>query len=279
MKNLISLFVLLFFTTLLCAQEHFQVEKLGKGQPVLLFPGFTCTDEVYNDIKPVLKEHFEVHAFTFAGFGEVPAIEFPWLPKIKDAISAYVAERNLEDPIIIGHSMGGTLGLWLAAEHPGLYSKIIVVDALPAMGALMFPGVDTEQFAYDTPYNEQVLNMDPAAFRTVAEQTAAAMTLNVEKRGRLIDWMVQADRKTYVYGYTDLLKIDLRNQLKNITDPVSILGATHPYGKEVAEQTYTSQYANLKDYHLNFAEGSAHFIMYDKPTWFLEQLKNELNIQ
>ena len=82
-----------------------------------------------------------------------------------------------------------------------------------------------------------------------------------------------SDRETYVYGYTDLLKLDLRQDLENIRVPVTILAATEPYGYETAKSTYKIQYKNLKEYDLKFAQGAKHFIMYDQPDWFLQNLK------
>lgn len=280
MKTLKITFVLL--SVLLCfnlqAQKPFEVEVSGKGQPVLLFPGFTSTGKVYEDIIGLIAEKYEVHTFTFAGFGGVPAIEKPWFPKIKESMEDYISENNLKDPIIIGHSMGGTLGLWLASDHPKLFSKLIIIDALPAMGALMMPNYSSENIAYDNPYNQQMLGMKDAEFEKMATQMASSMTKIEEKQRQLIHWMMVTDRETYVYDYTDLLKTDLREDLSKIKSPVVILGATYPYGKEVAEKNYTEQYKNLEDYSLRFAEGSAHFIMYDAPEWFAGQVKSELDL-
>ncbi len=111
-------------------------------------------------------------------------------------------------------------------------------------------------------------------FDAMATQMATGMSLNQEKQQQLKDWMVQADRKTYVYGYTDLLKLDLREDLVKISIPVSILAAAQPYGLEMAEHTYAEQYKYLKDYDINFAADAAHFIMYDSPQWFQEKLNN-----
>jgi hypothetical protein len=58
--------------------------------------------------------------------------------------------------------------------------------------------------------------------------------------------MQHADRGTYVYGYTDLLKLDLRDSIKNIKVPVTILAATEPYGEATVKQTYLDQYKNLE---------------------------------
>ena len=279
MKTLKIVVILSFFISVfgMNAQTPFEVTVKGEGQPVLLFPGFTCTGEVWEETVTELSKNYECHIFTFAGFGGVAPIEKPWLPKIKEGIIKYVEKEKLKDPIVIGHSLGGALGLWLATYDNHPYSKLIIVDALPSTGALMMPNFKSENMVYDNPWNKQMLEMDAEAFEKVATQMASGMTLNTDKHQQLKDWIIQADRKTYVYGYTDLLKLDLREDIAKINIPVTVLGATHPYGLEMAKQTYEGQYKNLKEYTIEFAEGAAHFIMYDQSEWFLNQIRKELD--
>lgn len=258
------------------AQEAFEVERIGEGQPVLLFPGFASTGVVWQEIKDDLSQNYECHIFTFAGSGGVAPVDFPWLSKIRAGIENYVRHNDLQNAVIIGHSLGGTLGLWMASQHPEDYSRIIVVDALPAMGALMIPDYKSEDIVYDSPYNQQLLKMNEEEFRNMALQMVASMSLNKEKHSQLAEWITETDRKTFVYGYTDLLKLDLREDLSRIKIPVSILAATQPYGKEIVEINYKKQYEKLNSYTLKFAEDSGHFIMYDQPEWFLKEIKSEL---
>lgn len=266
----------LIITLSLNAQKPFKVIVKGKGQPILFFPGFTCTGEVWDTTVAELSRNYECHIFTFAGFGGVAPIEKPWLPKIKEGIIEYVTEQQLKNPIIIGHSLGGALGLWLTIEENNPYSKLIVVDALPSTGALMIPNFKSENMVYDNPWNTQMLEMNAIAFEKMAMQMASGMTLNTERQLQIKDWVLQSDRETYVYGYTDLLKLDLREEISKIKIPVIVLAATHPYGREMARQTYEGQYKNLEIYEIEYAEGSAHFIMYDKPEWFLTQITEHL---
>ena len=272
-----SIFFLVLFSLQALAQKEFKVQLEGSGEPILLFPGFTSTNEVWEDIVGELSRHYEVHSFTFAGFGGVPPIGSPWLPQIKLAVEDYIRKNNLKQPTVIGHSMGGTLGLWLAADNPDTFKKIIVVDALPAMGALMMPNYKSENIVYDNPYNKQILEMDKTEFAAMAAQIASSMSLNKDKHELLKKWILETDRETYVYGYTDLLKLDLREDLAKITSPVVILAATHPYGKENAEKNYKEQYKHLDSYTLNFADNAGHFIMFDQQEWFLSKLKSELD--
>ena len=279
MKRVRSLFVMVLIaalTTSLTAQSNaFKVNVVGEGPPLLFFPGFACTYEVWEDQVAELSKGYECHVFTFAGFGDVAPIEFPWYPKIKEAILGYIEENNLQNAIAIGHSLGGTLALSLASEKP-IFQKLVIVDALTSTGALMFPNYNPDDMVYDSPYNNQLLAMGEEDFSKMATGMASGMIMNKEKQGQIIEWMKKADRKTYVYGYTDYLKVDLREEVGKIKIPVTILAATQPYGEEMARQTYQEQFKNLSDFELKFANGASHFIMYDQPEWFLNELKLSL---
>lgn len=278
MKTIKMLLFGLLLTSVQLSQAQafpFKVEVTGKGNPILFFPGFTCTGDVWEDTVRELSKTHQCHVFTFAGFGDVPAIDTPWLPKIKEGVLRYISEERLNNPSIVGHSLGGALALWMATESDS-FEQLVIVDGLPSTGALMMPNFKSEYMVYESPYNKQVLEMNPAEFEAMANQMASGMALNTEKRSKIKEWMLQADRETYVYGYTDLLKLDLREAISKIKVPVTVLAATHPYGYETAKSTYETQFAKLKEYEIHFAQESAHFIMYDQPDWFMEQLKSTL---
>lgn len=278
MKKVISILSLIF----LLVNQHafsqyaeFEVTVTGKGDPVLLIPGFTCTASVWDDTVAVLSENYECHVFTLAGFGEVPAIDLPWLPKIKEGLIRYVKEKNLKKPTVIGHSLGGSLALWMASEEDNLFKKLIVVDALPSIGALMIPNFDAETIVYDNPFSTSILNMDEKSFSAMADQMASFMSLNKEKHAQLKEWILKTDRETYVHGYTDLLKLDLRVVISKIDIPVTILAATSP-NKEVIIAQYEKQYQKMEQKRILYADNAAHFIMFDQPGWFLESVISEL---
>ena len=276
LKKIVFFLTCIFGFSINAQNQPFKVSVKGEGDPILLFPGFTCTGEVWEDAVAELSKTHECHIFTFAGFGGVAPIEKPWLPKIKEGIEKYISENSIKAPTIIGHSLGGALALWLASEEKSAFKKLIIVDALASTGALMMPNFKSEHMVYDNPYNQQLLAMDATSFEKMAGQMVTGMCLNTEKQQQIKDWMVASDRETYVYGYTDLLKLDLREDISRIQIPVTILAATHPYGKEMAGKTYEEQYKNLKSYEIKFADEAAHFIMYDQPEWFIEQLTTEL---
>lgn len=279
MKNVILLIISLVFSLSVYAKSENQpiyVEVKGKGQPIILIPGFTVPGDIWNPLVKKLEKNYECHIVTLAGFAGKEPIDFPWLPKVNESLKNYILENDLQNATIIGHSLGGTIATWLAAQQDITLSKIILLDALPASGALMIPDFKPENLVYDNPYSDQQLAMDET-FEQTAIAMSKGMSLKESAREKIKNWILESDRKTYVYGYTDYLKLDLREDLKNISIPVTIIAASEPYGKETVKQTYKSQYNNLKDYNLIVAENSAHFIMLDKPDWFLEQIQKILS--
>lgn len=275
-KSILLMTMAVISFSLTAQNKAFEVNVSGTGETILFFPGFTCPGEVWEDIVSELSKTNECHVFTFAGFGSAPAIEKPWLPKIKEGISQYIADNKLQKATIVGHSLGGALGLWLASEDTFDFKKIIVVDALASTGALMMPDFDSETIVYDNPFNQTVLDMDAKNFDLMAGQMASGMALNKDKHNVLKSWILNTDRETYVYGYTDLLKLDLREVIGQINVPVTILAATEPYGEENVKKIYLEQYKNLEKYTIKYAKESAHFIMFDQPKWLLTNIIEEL---
>ena len=172
---------------------------------------------------------------------------------------------------LIGHSMGGNLATEVAAAMPERVQQLIIVDAIPCMRALMMPGVDAKYIRYDSPQVTRMLRMSEDSLRQTVVMTAQNMTTQPEKADTLVRWMMQANRETCVYGYTDLLKIDLRPQLNQITAPTLILGAPFP-DEKVVRENYAKQYANLASKDIRIAPDSRHFVMFDQPQWIYEQI-------
>jgi pimeloyl-ACP methyl ester carboxylesterase len=272
MRTFFTSFALVLFTTsALCQSPAIKVEKSGTGSPVLFLPGFTTPGSVWKETIRNLKVDKQSIIVSYAGFNGIAPIDTPWYPAIKAALIDYIKKENLSHLTIIGHSMGGDLAIELAAALPSRIEQLILVDAIPCMRELMMPGVPASQIQYDNPYSNQQLKMGDEAFKQVARMMAGNMTNNAAKVDTLVQWMVKADRKTYVYGYTDLLKLDLRESLKGVKAETLILGASFP-NAQLAQDNFEKQYANLKTKSIELAPNSKHFVMLDQPSWFYERV-------
>lgn len=256
-------------------QKAIQVDKQGQGNAILFLPGFTTPGSVWNETIDNLTGSYETHVVSYAGFNGMEPIGTPWYAPIKDQLVNYIKKTELTNLTIIGHSMGGNLAVELAAELSDKVNGLIIVDSLPCMRELMMPGVPANALQYDSPYNNRMLAMNTDEFNQIAVSMASNMTNDQSRMEELASWSIASDRKTYVYGYTDLLKLDLRPTLTNISTNTLILGATFP-SKDIARKTMETQYVNLENKTISMAEDSKHFIMFDQPEWFYEQINGYL---
>jgi pimeloyl-ACP methyl ester carboxylesterase len=253
-----------------------QVEKRGSGKPILYLPGFITPGSVWDETVKNVSGHYEHHLVSYAGFNGIAPIKMPWYETIKKELIDYIKSKKLKSVCIVGHSMGGNLAVDLAAELPDVVSNLVLVDAIPCMRELFMPGVPASQFQYDSPYNKQLLAMTSDKFLENAKMMGQSMTAKADKAETIIKWILDADRETYVYGYTDLLKLDLRDALKNVKATTLILGAPFP-DKAIVTTNFEKQYANLTNKTIDIAENSRHFIMFDQPEWLYSKVNAFLN--
>lgn len=252
-----------------------RITKSGHGAPILFLPGFVTPGSVWDETVKNLKGNYESHLVSYAGFNGIEPIPMPWYDAIRKELIAYVKTNKLTHVKLIGHSMGGNLAVEIAAELGGTVDHVIIVDALACMREVMMPGVPVEAFQYESAYNQKMLASTDEAFKQTATMMAQGMSATAEKHEVLKNWILAADRKTYVYGYTDLLKVDVRPSLANIKVPVLILGAPFPT-KEVVAPNFEKQYATLTNKTLEIAPAGRHFIMFDQPQWLYNQINSFL---
>jgi pimeloyl-ACP methyl ester carboxylesterase len=111
------------------------VEAGPKDAPaLLLIHGFLVSWLEWADVLEPLAEKFHVIAPDLPGFGDSekpgPA-RYPYgIDSFAEAMADLVAAFGVGRAHVMGHSMGGAVALTLAADHPELVQRLVVVDPL-----------------------------------------------------------------------------------------------------------------------------------------------------
>jgi pimeloyl-ACP methyl ester carboxylesterase len=93
--------------------------RSGSGAPLLLLHALGLSRASWAPVVPALAEHFDVLAVDLPGFGDSPPLPGEPSPKaLAAAVAAFLDERGLAVPHVVGNSLGGWVALELAALRP-----------------------------------------------------------------------------------------------------------------------------------------------------------------
>ena len=97
------------------------VSRCGDGPPLVLLPGIGLSRSTWAPILPALAEHFHVVALDLPGGGDSPPLPPGVEPEpaaLARAVAAALDVEGIERPHVAGNSLGGWVGLELAAIRP-----------------------------------------------------------------------------------------------------------------------------------------------------------------
>lgn len=102
----------------------------GSGADVLLLHGWGSSSDVYKGIIASLRSVCRFTALDFPGCGKSETMSEAWdIKDYADFVLEFIEKVGLENPILIGHSHGGRVCMYLAGNGLLEPSKIVLLDA------------------------------------------------------------------------------------------------------------------------------------------------------
>jgi pimeloyl-ACP methyl ester carboxylesterase len=271
----------LFADSKLVTLDRISVEVTGAGPDLILIPGLACSREVWKATAERLKAHYRLHLVQVAGFAGEPAranADGPVVTPTAEAIDAYIVQQKLAPAVLIGHSLGGTISLYLAEHHPDHVKKALLVDALPLYAMVMMPGANpsAEQLhGIAAQIRQGMAAASDADYAKSLEGQMAAYATGAADRDRIRGWALASDRRVVAGAVADDFELDLRPGLAANTVPISLLYPDYaPAGMAAgrADARYQGAYAQAAKVTVERIDKSLHFIMYDQPQAFADAL-------
>lgn len=100
----------------------------GEGYPLVLMHGWGCNLTTLASIENILVPNFKVLNIDFPGFGKSDEPQDIWgVEDYTQLMEELLKEEQFNNPIILGHSFGGRVGIIMASRNP--IKKLILVDA------------------------------------------------------------------------------------------------------------------------------------------------------
>jgi pimeloyl-ACP methyl ester carboxylesterase len=245
------------------------VDRYGSGATSIIFiPGLACGPWEWAREITALSQHNTVYAFTLSGFNGIPySINGDPFDAFSRDFWTLLDSHKIARPVVIGHSLGGTLAIALAEQHSDRLGGILALDGLPVFPSLAQADASARAKAaqaasaqiaaethdqlvdYEKKYM-QVATLDP----TLVDPTAA-LEASSDPKG-IAAW-IGAD-----------LAIDLRPDLAKITIPFVELMPYAPGSTYTQSQTlafYQSLVAGAPHVMVVPIPNARHFAMLDQP--------------
>ena len=264
---------------------RFHVRVDGPESPVgdvILIPGLSSSPEVWDRLTEELKGRYRVHRIHVQGFaGAAPKdnAEGPVSAPVAEDIARYIREQELEKPAVIGHSMGGTIGMMLAARHPDSVGKLMVVDMVPFMGAMFAQPGTTPTAESVAPVADMIhqgmANSPREQYQAQADAQIVGMINTESLRAGPLEDSRNSDQKVSAAAFRELIVTDLRPELGRITAPTTVLYVKFNdprMTEEMVDGIYSASFATLPGATLKRIDDSAHFIMLDQPAIFAAEV-------
>ena len=259
------------------AAGSLQISVYGQPghQPLIFIPGYALGPWEFAREITAYSANYTVYALTLPGFDGYHGAGGPLFQTVATDFWAWLAAKNIERPILIGHSLGGTLAILLAEQHSELLKAVVAIDGLPIL-----PGEDTQSVAT----REQNAKDIAAAINLIG--TTSQFT-DAEATYTLPDMMFSSkdvsevaskeehdgvDIGTSAAWLAEDMTLDLRPDLHKITVPLVVIA---PYDSPIDHKNWPTMDAK-KAYYATLLSGdptaqvemispSRHFIMLDQP--------------
>jgi pimeloyl-ACP methyl ester carboxylesterase len=259
------------------SQYSFAVRVVGRGKPMILIPGLSCGGDVWDSTVAHYKDRYKCYILTLPGFAGQPPIAPPILPKVHDEIISYISQNHLDHPVVVGHSLGGTMALWIAATSPESVGKVVAVDGVPFLPVLMNPSANVKSIK---PLAESVRAMlgkqTPTAFAASNKQSLGFMITSSKDVEMIQKTSSLSDPKSVGEAVYEMFLMDLRPDMAKVQSPVLLLAAGSgfktPEQQKGALDSYEAQIRGIPNCHVKLAVKARHFIMLDDPDFYFREI-------
>lgn len=107
---------------------HYEI--CGEGKEVLVLHGWGANIKTCASITNQLSNHFKVIALDFPGFGESQEPQSVWgTAEYAELVRQFLDALGIRRPVLIGHSFGGRVIIYLAGRLKVQAQKIVLIDS------------------------------------------------------------------------------------------------------------------------------------------------------
>ena len=251
-------------------------KTFGEGQPLLILHGLFGSSDNWLTLGRKLAEQYKVYLIDQRNHGRSPWSNDWNYQLMAEDLLEFVKTHELEDFILVGHSMGGKTAMNFAARYyPSKVQKLVVVDIAPKPYRVHHDTIVEGLNALDLSQINSRKEADDQLAQYVEEAGVRMFLLKNlyrpkggENEAKKFDWRINLS----VIG-NNLVNVSdgLAENLQYDGQTLFVRGVNSNYIKESDETLIKKHFPNAT---LQSVEQAGHWIHAEKPQEFLEMLLN-----
>jgi pimeloyl-ACP methyl ester carboxylesterase len=254
-------------STILSNGTTISYNSYGSGPATLLFVHGSFIDQTYwKEQVSFFKEKYRVVTMDLAGHGESGRDREEWtLRGMADDVVNLIKELNLDDVILIGHSLGANLILMAATTYPDPVIGFIAVDNFKNLATPLPPEYDSQV--------EEIIESTKKAYADTNEHYARMVLLTPDTPQWITEKVVAAYRNSYEpMGQQTLPQFFVMDQIEREVLPLlrpkmNLINVNYmPTNVEALEKNAVNGYALIE------IAGTCHYPMLESPKALNEAL-------
>lgn len=248
---------------------HYEVH--GRGRPVILLHGWLGSWGLWQETMAFLGQFNRTYALDFWGFGESGRKRDTY--QVQDFISLvdqFMDKMGIAQAPLVGHSMGGTVSLSMAIQHPERVRKVVVVGSPIHGSSLAFP----LKLAGYRRIAWLLFTFFPA-FRAVMRVASPFICGDPRFPAMMDQDLSKTTLESFLVSIATLRRTDLRPSLNKVQVPV--LGMYGDRDNIVHPRQWQPLQAGVAHAQILRYPKAGHFIMLDEPQTFQRSLKDFLD--
>lgn len=110
-------------------------KEYGEGKPLVILHGLFGSLDNWFSLSKAFSDNHHVYLVDQRNHGQSPHCDSHTYEEMAEDLFGFFQENELNDAVLLGHSMGGKTAMHFAANHQERLSKLVVVD----MGVKQYP--------------------------------------------------------------------------------------------------------------------------------------------